>query len=80
MAVVSTAIVHLFVWSLTAALLDGGVVCGMYSRLLAAYWLIVGSFRLFRVVRGRSFDRVLIATAWLPVAICALMLFRIIRV
>jgi hypothetical protein len=68
--VAEVIVAQLIVLFFAASLTDGGSICGMYARMLAGYWLAVGVARLFRLVYGRSFRRLLIATAWMPVATC----------
>jgi hypothetical protein len=60
-------VVQLLVWSMTACLMDGGVVCGRFSRLLVGYWLLGGMIRL--IGGGVAFKWMVAATGWsFPVA------------
>lgn len=62
--VIVVAVVQLLAWLVTASLPDGGVVCGVYTRLLVAYWLLIGTARL--IVRGPALGWVVAASGWTP--------------
>jgi hypothetical protein len=77
-AVVVVAVMQALIWLVSAALLDGGVVCGLYSRLLVAYWTTVSLLGVARVARGRSLGRMVAISGWLPAACCLLFMFRVV--
>jgi hypothetical protein len=68
--VVVVAVMQIVFWLLTARILDGGVLCGIYSTALTGQWIAVGAFRLLRLIHGRSLGRVFAATGSAPVAGC----------
>ncbi|OWK35964.1 hypothetical protein [Fimbriiglobus ruber] len=56
--------VHLLAWMLSAAMQDGGIVCGGYTRVLVSYWILIGAVRL--AVCGPALKHVIVASGWLP--------------
>jgi hypothetical protein len=70
---IAVAIPQALVWLLTTCTLqDAGRVSGVYSLVLVGYWGAIGLVWLLRVIRGRSLNRVVAVSGWLPPVGCLL--------
>ena len=67
-AVVTAVVIQGIVWCITGLILDGGVVCALYTRVVALYWAAIVLLWLARFARGRALAQVVAVTGWMAPA------------